>query len=163
MADPTIQTFWWEQKNSFVFSAKLISPIFVYSCHHRNANNSAYYLMNEFNKESFLIISIVASIIGISGSIYQIFIRKNELEATTPRSLIGRKIIIYLACSDLFASIGILVRSGTWSFLKQMMPYDDDSVSVLFCSITSVSLVIFLSVFLYTDNNYWIIWYECIN
>jgi hypothetical protein len=95
--------------------------------------------MNEFNKQSFIIISLISSIIGISGSIYQIFIRKNNHEATTPRSLIGRKIIVYLAYSDMFASIGILVRSGIWSFVRPKMPYEDDSVSVLSCSITSVS------------------------
>ncbi|XP_070506335.1 G-protein coupled receptor 143-like [Chironomus tepperi] len=121
MADPTIQTF----------------------CCHRTADNSGYYLMNEFNKQSFIIISMISSIIGISGSIYQIFIRKNYQEATTPRSLIGRKIIIYLAYSDMFASIGILVRTGIWSIVRPKMPYEDDSVSVLSCSITSAFIQLF--------------------
>jgi hypothetical protein len=95
--------------------------------------------MNEFNKESYLVISLVSSVVGMLGSIYQIFIRKNGLEASTPRSLIGRRIIIYLAYSDLFASLGIFIRSALWSFLIHIMPYDDDSSSVLFCSISSVS------------------------
>lgn len=142
MADPTIQTFWWVITIFILFTLqKLIS--LCYSCH-RSDDNSAYYLMNEFNKKSFIIISIIASIIGISGSIYQIFIRKSNQEATTPRSLTGRKIIIYLAYSDMFASIGILVRSGVWSFVRTKMPYEDDSVSVLSCSITSVSLLLLL-------------------
>lgn len=82
---------------------------------------------------------MVSSSIGFLGAVYQIFIRKNQTEGSTSRSLMGRKIIVYLAWSDLFASLGVLFRSALWSFLRTKMPYEDDNVSVLFCSISSVS------------------------
>lgn len=51
MADPTIQTF---------------------CCHHRANADSAVKLMAEFNTESYIIVCLVSSLIGISGSIYQV-------------------------------------------------------------------------------------------
>lgn len=77
-----------------------------------------------------------SSTVGILGSFYQIFIRQEEVSGS-PRRSMGRKIIIALAYCDLFASIGIFTRSALWTFLKDVMPYDDDTVSVFFCSVTS--------------------------
>lgn len=95
--------------------------------------------MNVFKHESYLITSIISSTLGILGSFYQIFIRKNGQDFNTSRSVKGRRIILYLACSDLLASVGVLIRSTLWSFMKPVMPYDDDSKSVLFCAVSSVS------------------------
>lgn len=55
----------------------------------------------------------------------------------------GRKIIVALAYSDLLASLGIFVRSALWSFVQEIMPLEDDSVSVIFCSVTSAWIQIF--------------------
>lgn len=98
--------------------------------------------MNEFHRDSYINITLISSTIGIIGSLYQIFIRKEETEGSPRRSL-GRKIIISLAYSDLFASIGIFVRSSLWSFVKEIIPFDDDSVSVVFCSVTSAWIQVF--------------------
>lgn len=37
---------------------------------------------------------------------------------------------------------GVLVRSSLWLKYKNIMPLPDDDVSVLFCSITSVSIIV---------------------
>ncbi|CRK88718.1 CLUMA_CG002563, isoform A [Clunio marinus] len=121
MADPTIQSF---------------------CCHHRNHSDFAFRLMNEFHREPYLIISMISSSIGMLGSIYQIFIRKEEI-VESPRRSMGRKIIVALAYSDLLASLGIFIRSALWCFMKEIMPLDDDSVSVIFCSVTSAMIQVF--------------------
>lgn len=105
--------------------------------------------MNEFHRNSYLVVTMVASAIGILGSLYQIFVRKEEDESS-PRRSMGRKIIVALAYSDLLASMGILVRSSLWSFIENIMPLEDDSVSVIFCSITSAWIQIF-----YTATWFW--------
>jgi hypothetical protein len=79
---------------------------------------------------------MTSSTVGILGSFYQIFVRNEEIEGS-PRRSMGRKIIIALAYSDFFASLGIFIRSLIWSFTKDVMPFDDDTVSVIFCSVTS--------------------------
>ncbi|CAO1420130.1 unnamed protein product [Diamesa serratosioi] len=110
----------------------------IENCHHRNNSNNAMHLMNAFNKDSYIYVCLISSTIGILGSIYQIFIRKEEIVGSPRDSkFLGRKIIVCLAYSDLFASIGIFVRSALWNYVKDLMPSDDDTVSVLFCSITS--------------------------
>ena len=100
---------------------------------------------------------MASSTLGILGSFYQIFIRREDEIDGSPRRSMGRKIIIALAYSDLFASIGIFMRSGLWSFSKEIMPFDDDTVSVFFCSITSAWVQIFytatwLWTFIYAYN-----------
>jgi ocular albinism type 1 protein len=98
--------------------------------------------MNEFHRDSYLIVTMVSSTVGIMGALYQIFIRKEEIH-TSPRRSIGRKIVLALAYSDLFASLGIFFRSALWSFIKGVMPLEDDSVSVIFCSVTSAWIQMF--------------------
>lgn len=51
MADPTIQTF---------------------CCHHRNNSDSAVQLMAEFNKDSYIIVCLTSSVLGIIGALYQV-------------------------------------------------------------------------------------------
>lgn len=111
--------------------------------------------MNEFNRESYLVISMISSSIGIIGSFYQIFIRQEDGEASS-RSM-GRRIIINCAYSDLWASLGIFFRSGLWAFFREIMPYDDDTESVMFCSLTSAWIQVFymqtwLWTFIYAFN-----------
>lgn len=55
----------------------------------------------------------------------------------------GRKIIIWLAVSDLCASIGIFIRSAIWRYIANIIPSEDDTSSVLFCAISSVFFKIF--------------------
>jgi hypothetical protein len=75
---------------------------------------------------------MTSSTVGILGSFYQIFIRReDEIDGSSRRSM-GRKIIVALAYSDLLASIGIFLRSGLWSFFKEIMPYDDGKALLLF-------------------------------
>lgn len=129
----------------------------VFSCHHRNHSDFAFRLMNEFNRDSYLIISMASSTVGILGSFYQIFVRREEEIDGSPRRSMGRKIIVALAYSDLFASIGVFLRSGLWSFFKEIMPLDDDTVSVFFCAITSAWIQVFytatwLWTFIYAYN-----------
>lgn len=98
--------------------------------------------MNEFHRDSYLIITMASSTLGILGSFYQIFVRKEDLDLS-PRRSMGRKIIIALAYSDLCASGGVFVRSALWTFIKGIMPLEDDSISVIFCSVTSAWIQIF--------------------
>lgn len=109
--------------------------------------------MNEFNRDSYLIITMASSAVGIIGSFYQIFIRREEV-GESPRRSMGRRIIIALAYSDLFASVGIFIRSALWSFIKEIMPLEDDSVSVIFCSVTSAWIQVF-----YTSTWLWTLIY----
>lgn len=53
----------------------------------------------------------------------------------------GRKIIIWLAVADLFASLGVFVRSSLWINFKNIMPAVKDDSSVLFCALSSVSFL----------------------
>lgn len=99
--------------------------------------------MNEFHRDSYLIVTMISSTFGILGSFYQIFVRKEEVRDGSPRRSMGRKIIIALAYSDLLASSGVFIRSALWSFINKIMPLEDDSVSVIFCSITSAWIQMF--------------------
>lgn len=85
---------------------------------------------------------MASSTVGILGSFYQIFVRREEV-GDSPRRFMGRKIIISLAYCDLFASIGLFIRSALWSLIREIMPYDDDSVSVVFCSVSSAIIQAF--------------------
>lgn len=127
--------------------------IFNFSCHHRNHSDFAFRLMNQFHRDSYLIVTMASSTLGILGSFYQIFIRKEEVDSS-PRRSMGRKIIVALAYSDLFASTGVFVRSALWSFVNEIMPLEDDTVSVIFCSVTSAWIQVF-----YTATWFWTLIY----
>ncbi|XP_045445928.1 G-protein coupled receptor 143-like [Melitaea cinxia] len=137
MSDPTIQTF---------------------CCHHTgNKEDLAIKIMDEFNTQSYNIVCLVSSSIGILGSIYQIFPRRKPLNLQRMQSLSskrGRHIIIWLAVADLFASLGVLVRSSLWLQYKNIMPMPNDDVSVLFCSIISAWTQYF-----YTATWFWTFFY----
>lgn len=134
MADPTIQTF---------------------CCHHTGSKEDmAVRIMDEFNTDSYNIVCLVSSSIGILGAIYQIF--PDILSITRPRKNLsqGRRIIIWLAIADLLASSGVLVRSSLWLKYKNIMPMPGDDVSVLFCSIISAWIQYF-----YTATWFWTLFY----
>lgn len=134
MSDPTIQTF---------------------CCHHTgNKEDTAVRIMDEFNTDSYNIVCLVSSTIGILGAIYQIFpsiLNNIKGQVTYSRS---RNIIVWLAVADLFASSGVLVRSALWLRYKNIMPMPDDNISVLFCSITSAWTQYF-----YTVSWFWTLFY----
>ncbi|CAH2086385.1 unnamed protein product [Euphydryas editha] len=137
MSDPTIQTF---------------------CCHHTgNKEDLAIRIMDEFNTESYNIVCLVSSSIGILGSIYQIFPRCTSINFQRIQRLSptrGRNIIIWLAIADLFASLGVLIRSSLWLQYKNIMPMPNDDVSVLFCSIISAWTQYF-----YTATWFWTLFY----
>ncbi|CAH2237841.1 jg9775 [Pararge aegeria aegeria] len=98
-----------------------------------------------------------SSTIGILGSLYQIIprsISQNTSRLHNLSSTRGRHIIIWLAIADLFASLGVLIRSSLWLQYKSIMPMPNDDVSVLFCSIISAWTQYF-----YTATWFWTLFY----
>ncbi|KAJ0180579.1 hypothetical protein K1T71_003983 [Dendrolimus kikuchii] len=134
MSDPTIQTF---------------------CCHHTGKKEDmAVRIMDEFNTDSYNILCLISSSIGILGAIYQIFPNIfNHIQGRVTYSR-SREIIVWLAVADLFASSGVLVRSALWLRYKNIMPMPDDNISVLFCSVTSAWTQYF-----YTVSWFWTLFY----
>ncbi|XP_018336904.1 G-protein coupled receptor 143-like [Agrilus planipennis] len=119
MSDPTIQTF---------------------CCHHSNTSNITMAIMKEFNTEAYNCVCLFSSTLGILGALYQILPRQQFSKSGRWYSFTavrGRKIIIWLAVSDLFASLGVFIRSLIWIRNKNIMPAVDDHSSVIFCVISS--------------------------
>ncbi|VVC99256.1 unnamed protein product [Leptidea sinapis] len=106
--------------------------------------------MDEFNTESYNTVCLVSSTVGILGAMYQIFLNSSKQH----RSNRGRNIIMWLAVSDLLASLGVLVRSSLWLRYKNIMPLPDDDVSVLLCTLTSAWTQYF-----YTATWFWTLFY----
>ncbi|XP_026329937.1 G-protein coupled receptor 143-like [Hyposmocoma kahamanoa] len=133
MSDPTIQTF---------------------CCRHTgNKEDMAVRIMGEFNTDSYNIVCLVSSTVGILGSLYQIsprLVGTHRMYLATR----GQHIIMWLAVADLLASFGVLVRSALWLRFKNIMPMPDDDVSVLFCSIVSAWTQYF-----YTVTWFWTLFY----
>ncbi|CAG5089917.1 Similar to GPR143: G-protein coupled receptor 143 (Homo sapiens) [Cotesia congregata] len=118
MADPTIQTF---------------------CCKHNNNTDMAIIIMQEFNTDAYNVVCMLSSIIGIIGAIYQILPREevyNQYRWQNFSSSRSRKIIIWLAVADLFASLGVFLRSILWINYKPIMPATDTS-NVIFCALSS--------------------------
>ncbi|XP_066587377.1 G-protein coupled receptor 143-like [Prorops nasuta] len=118
MADPTIQTF---------------------CCHHTNRTDVAMVIMQEFNTDAYNIVCMVSSTMGILGALYQVWPRENTnfhhwQSFSASR---GRQIIVWLALADLFASLGIFVRSALWMNFKSIMPMENDTSNVIFCALSS--------------------------
>ncbi|XP_063704245.1 G-protein coupled receptor 143-like [Culicoides brevitarsis] len=133
MADPTIQTF---------------------CCHHRNNSDFAVKLMSEFNKDSYVTTCLISSGLGILGALYQIFFR-HESESRRGSSMsansIGRHIIVSLAIADLFATLGVFVRSLVWRYMRNFIPMDNDTYTVTFCAISSAwTQFFYTATFFYT-------------
>ncbi|XP_050304632.1 G-protein coupled receptor 143-like isoform X2 [Anthonomus grandis grandis] len=66
----------------------------------------------------------------------------------------GRKIIVWLAVSDLMAAVGVFTRSAIWITRKNIMPAVEDDSSVLFCAISSALIQYF-----YTASWIWTLCY----
>ncbi|XP_043498740.1 G-protein coupled receptor 143-like [Polistes fuscatus] len=119
MADPTIQTF---------------------CCRHTNKTDMAIKIMEEFNTDIYNIVCMLSSTMGILGAVYQVLPREmsnlphrwNSFSASR-----GREIIVWLAVADLFASLGIFIRSALWINFKSIMPMEEDTSSVVFCALSS--------------------------
>lgn len=138
MADPTIQTF---------------------CCHNRNQTFSRESPLLEFDKNSYILVCLFSSALGIGGALYQvknIFLRQEKFYIDVDGKKvynIGRNIIIWLSVSDFCASLGIFFRSAAWKYFHNV-PSQDDTVSVLFCAITSA-----WSQYFYTCTWIWTFFY----
>ncbi|KAK5644691.1 hypothetical protein RI129_005991 [Pyrocoelia pectoralis] len=142
MADPTIQTF---------------------CCYNTNGNNSPWKSENtllvatEFNSSTYNAICLFSSTLGIIGAIYQILPRREFsrhhrwISFSAER---GRKIILWLAITDLLASLGVLIRACLWLNYKDIMPAIDGSSSVIFCALSSAWIQYF-----YTSTWVWTLCY----
>ncbi|KAF5307956.1 hypothetical protein FQR65_LT06523 [Abscondita terminalis] len=141
MADPTIQTF---------------------CCYNNDINitcalENTLKISNQFNTSIYNAICLFSSTLGIVGAVYQILPRKEFsryhrwISFSAER---GRKIILWLAVTDLLASLGVLIRAGLWLNDKDIMPLINGSSSVLFCAISSAWIQYF-----YTATWVWTICY----
>lgn len=136
MSDPTIQTF---------------------CCHHGNATNVALTVMRTFDTDTYNIVCLCSSALGVLGAVYQILPRKQFTNShrwfSFPAER-GRKIIIWLAVADLLAALGVFIRSMIWITNKNIMPAINDDSSVFFCSISSALIQYF-----YTSTCIWTLCY----
>lgn len=140
MADPTIQSFCCWTPVQPARPQKLMST---------------ETLMSEFNTETYILVCIVSSLIGMIGATYQILIRfvltvdNNRLFylenmrrfRVSPRvyaQKIGKKIIVWLAVADFLASGGVFIRSILWGYFRPSSSHTmNDLPSVLFCALVS--------------------------
>ncbi|KAK9890754.1 hypothetical protein WA026_012102 [Henosepilachna vigintioctopunctata] len=119
MADPTMQTF---------------------CCHPGNGTDVGITIMRTLNTKAYNIVCIISSTLGLLGGLYQILPRmqyaKNHrwLSFSAAR---GRKLIVWLALADLFASTGVLLRSIIWLKFSNIMPVKGDNPGVIFCVLSS--------------------------
>ena len=119
MADPTIQTF----------------------CCHRPMSSNPSEILSVFNTNSYNTVCLVSSSIGMLGAIYQILPREKLTIAHrwyTVSSSRGRHIVVWLAVADLFAALGVFLRSILWLNYHSYM-YNESNV--IFCALFSVSSV----------------------
>lgn len=135
MADPTIQTF---------------------CCHWPNVTDTSVKLMLEFNSGSYNAVCLISSLVGICGALYQSFPRA---DFTLPHRWYalsasrGRQIVIWMAVADLFAALGVFVRSIIRLSVPHIMAIDDSS-TVLTCAISSAWIQYF-----YTATWLWTLCY----
>ncbi|KAF2882378.1 hypothetical protein ILUMI_23798 [Ignelater luminosus] len=137
MADPTIQTF---------------------CCYTiANATYTASSILKEFNPGAYNFVSIFSSALGSLGAIYQLLPRRQFsrnhrwISFSAER---GRRIILWLALTDLLASLGVLIRASLWLHYKNILPEMNDNYSVFFCTITSAWIQYF-----YTATWMWTLCY----
>ncbi|XP_033225332.1 G-protein coupled receptor 143-like [Belonocnema kinseyi] len=119
MADPTIQTF---------------------CCHSNNESDMSNIIMKKFNTDAYNIVCMLSSTMGIIGAIYQVLPREESSFGhrwQTFSGARGRQIIIWLAVADLFASLGVFIRSALWLNFKSIMPMENDTASIVFCTLSS--------------------------
>lgn len=79
----------------------------------------------------------------LKSSLFQIFCRgqnannSTRMSGNSSTSIIGRQLIVSLAIADLCASLGVFTRSALWKYVKNFVPMENDSPSVLFCAASS--------------------------
>lgn len=154
MADPTIQTFWWLiQKIMFVSINFINIPVSKFQL--PSSKSFRLCLSTHARVQPRLIFDNFDDLINCRHSRrYLSNLHTKRRNWGSPRRSMGRKIIVALAYSDFFASLGIFVRSAMWTLMKEIMPFDDDSASVMFCSITSAFIQMF-----YTSTWLWTLIY----
>ncbi|KAG7172262.1 G-protein coupled receptor 143-like [Homarus americanus] len=96
----------------------------------------------DFQSVPYNAVSIVASVLGITGAIYQVLPRtsvsRNSSAGRGFYKTRGRLIIRWLALADLMASLGILIRSASWLADNTFGSKPDDGLTGQFvCIITS--------------------------
>lgn len=136
MADPTIQTF---------------------CCYTTNFTETTLNIMGAFDSEFYNNICIFSSVLGILGATYQVLPRKEYSRShrwISFPALRGRKIIFWLAVSDLLASLGVLIRSSLWLNYRNIMPATSSGASVIFCVLSSAWIQYF-----YTATWIWTLCY----
>ncbi|BES95693.1 Ocular albinism type 1 protein [Nesidiocoris tenuis] len=93
MSDPSIQTF---------------------CCHLPGKKNPSISIMSEFNSSGFNTVTLISSLLGCAGAIYQLLPREETLGSRRWFSLTsvrGRQIVKWLALADFMASLGVFLRS----------------------------------------------------
>lgn len=148
MADPTVQSF-------------CCRPPSTVQNHLLLATDT---LIHEFSSKPYLITTLCSSTIGMVGALYQILIRyvmnrdgdfrlyylQTMRYFRVPNRLIaqsvGKKIIVWLAVADLFASGCVFIRSSFWLYYRPGggNTYDSngtlivpENYRILFCAIIS--------------------------
>ncbi|ELU04074.1 hypothetical protein CAPTEDRAFT_206680 [Capitella teleta] len=94
---------------------------------------------------AYNIICIISSLLGIGGATYQLWPRPGLVPSRGQREITTyvrqRSIICYLALADLFAAIGIMIRSTLW--ISGFIPLEDvqrngnSDFAHIFCSIST--------------------------
>lgn len=141
MADPTVQSF---------CCRRPLPPYHMLMA----AENLIY----EFSSKPYLITTLCSSSIGIVGALYQILIRyvlnrdgdfrlyylRTMRYFRVPKRLlaqnVGKKIIVWLAVADLFASGCVFVRASFWMYIRPNLSTSavvpEDS-RIIFCAVVS--------------------------
>ncbi|XP_045584772.1 G-protein coupled receptor 143 [Procambarus clarkii] len=123
----------------------MASPTIESLCCLSTKNAFSKDFLADFQSLPYNLVSIIASILGITGAVYQVLPRTAGTGTMNgSRKFLktrGRLIIRWLALADLMASLGILIRSVTWladdSFGSDS---DDSSLGQCVCIITSAMI-----------------------
>lgn len=117
-------------------------------------------LIHEFSSKPYLITTLCSSSIGMVGALYQIVIRfmlnrdgdfrlyylQSMRYFQVPNRLlaqsVGKKIIVWLAVADLFASGGVFIRSTFWMYVRPMsstatVEILPETTRIVFCAVVS--------------------------
>ncbi|XP_071533686.1 G-protein coupled receptor 143-like [Panulirus ornatus] len=120
----------------------MASPTIESLCCLSNNNAFSRDFLVDFQSVPYNAVSIIASLFGIGGAVYQVLPRTGGTEtANRGRRFFktrGRLIIRWLALADLMASLGILIRSASWLADDTFGSKPDDSkLGQYLCIITS--------------------------
>lgn len=142
MADPTVQSFCCRRPSPGQQHILLMG---------------AESLIHEFSSKPYLITTMCSATMGMVGALYQIIIRyflnrdgdfrlyylQTMQHFRVPRRLlaqnVGKKIIVWLAVADFFASGGVFIRATLWMYVRpngnnSLMP---ENSRIIFCAVVS--------------------------